>query len=39
MDQCGYVIRMEVADRTIVSASGGWTNAASVGFCLRLPQQ
>ena len=38
MEQCGYVVRMDVGDRTIVSAGGGWTNAASVGFCLRLPQ-
>lgn len=38
MDQCGYVVRMDVGDRTIVSAGGGWSNAASVGFCLRLPQ-
>ena len=37
MDPCGYVVRLEVADRTIVSASGGWTNAASVGFCLLTP--
>ena len=38
MDPCGYVIRMEVSDRTIVSANGGWGNAASVGFCLLKPQ-
>jgi hypothetical protein len=37
MEQCGYVVRLEVGDRTIVSASGGWSNAASVGFCLRVP--
>ena len=37
MDPCGYVVRIDVGDRTIVSAGGGWSNAASVGFCLREP--
>ena len=38
MDSCGYVVRIDVSDRTIVSADGGWTNAASVGFCLKAPE-
>jgi len=37
MDPCGYVVRIDVSDRTIVSADGGWTNANSVGFCLKAP--
>jgi len=35
MDPCGYVVRIDVGDRTIVSANGGWPNSASVGFCLK----
>jgi hypothetical protein len=36
MDPCGYVIRLDVWDRTIVSCdSHGWSNAASIGFCLK----
>ena len=35
MDPCGYVVRLEVGDRTIVSADGGWPNVTSVGFCLK----
>jgi hypothetical protein len=35
MDPCGYVVRIDVSDRTIVSADGGWSAAASVGFCLK----
>ena len=38
MDPCGYVVRIDTGDRTIVSASGGWTAAASVGFCLRAAE-
>jgi hypothetical protein len=37
MQPCGYVVRLDAADRTIVSANGGWTANASVGFCLRAP--
>lgn len=36
MDPCGYIVRLWVRDRTIVSGSGaGWQNTASVGFCLE----
>lgn len=35
MDPCGYVVRIDVGDRTIVSADGGWTNHDTVGFCLK----
>lgn len=38
MDPCGYVVRIDTGDRTIVSAGGGWTAAASVGFCLRFAE-
>ena len=34
---CGYVIRLDVYDRTIVSAGGGWHDFATVGFCLKHP--
>lgn len=35
---CGYVAEIVVTDRTIVaSASQGWHNSASVGFCLEDP--
>lgn len=35
---CGYVAEIVVSDRTIVaSASQGWHNSASVGFCLEDP--
>jgi hypothetical protein len=37
MDPCGYIVRIDVGDRTIVSANGGWTASTSVGFCLRQP--
>jgi hypothetical protein len=37
MDACGYVIRLDAYDRTIVSAGGGWHDFATVGFCLREP--
>ena len=36
MDPCGYVIRLDVWDRTIVSCDDdGWSNWASIGFCLK----
>jgi hypothetical protein len=36
MKACGYIVRVWVQDRTIVSGDGsGWKNAASVGFCLK----
>lgn len=34
MQPCGYVVRIFVTDRTIVSCNGGWPNKDSVGFCL-----
>lgn len=34
---CGYVIRLDAYDRTIVSAGGGWHDFATVGFCLKHP--
>jgi len=34
---CGYVIRLDTSDRTIVSGGGGWSNFDTVGFCLRHP--
>jgi hypothetical protein len=37
MDPCGYVVRIEAHDRTIVNASGGWHAFDTVGFCLRQP--
>ena len=37
MDPCGYIVRIDVGDRTIVSANGGWSASTSVGFCLRQP--
>jgi hypothetical protein len=36
MDPCGYVVRLDVWDRTIVSCDDdGWFNWASLGFCLK----
>ena len=36
MDPCGYVVLLEVWDRTIASCdSDGWYNRKSVGFCLE----
>ncbi len=36
MKPCGYVVHIEVWDRTIVdSGRMGWHNTASVGFCLE----
>jgi hypothetical protein len=37
MQPCGYVIRLDAYDRTIVSAGGGWHDFATVGFCLKHP--
>ena len=37
MDPCGYVIRMDVWDRTIVSGGSGWHDYDAVGFCLKAP--
>ena len=34
---CGYVVRLDAYDRTIVSAGGGWHDYAAVGFCLKHP--
>jgi hypothetical protein len=34
---CGYVIRLDAYDRTIVSAGGGWHSFDAVGFCLKHP--
>jgi len=39
MDPCGYVVRIDVSDRTIVSANGGWIGHATVGFCLKATPQ
>jgi hypothetical protein len=35
MDPCGYVVRIDAGDRTVVSADGGWSNHDTVGFCLK----
>ncbi len=36
MDACGYVVLLEVWDRTIASCDAdGWYNRDSVGFCLE----
>jgi hypothetical protein len=36
MDPCGYVVRLDVWDRTIVSCDAdGWFNWAAIGFCLK----
>src|ERR1019366_4335249 len=36
MKPCGYVVRLDVWDRTIVSCDDdGWFNWASLGFCLK----
>jgi hypothetical protein len=37
MPTCGYVLRIDAYDRTIVSANGGWSASKSVGFCLTDP--
>ncbi len=38
MDPCGYNIRIDAGDRTIVHSSGiNWTNTDIEGFCLELP--
>ncbi len=36
MEACGYVLRMDVRDRTI-QGGGGWYNHVSIGFCLKKP--
>ncbi len=37
MDPCGYVVLLEVWDRTIASCDAdGWYNRDSVGFCLEV---
>jgi hypothetical protein len=39
MDACGYIIRLETVDRTIVnSGSIGWPNHDAAGFCLKEPE-
>ena len=37
MQPCGYVVRLDAYDRTIVSNGGGWHDFATVGFCLKAP--
>ena len=38
LDPCGYVVRLDAADRTIANCgSGPWRDHATVGFCLRAP--
>ena len=37
MDPCGYVVRMDVYDRTIVNCGTVWHDFATVGFCLKAP--
>ena len=37
MDPCGYVIRMDAYDRTIVNCGTSWHDYATVGFCLKAP--
>ena len=39
MDACGYIIRLETVDRTIVNSGAiGWWNYDSAGFCLKEPE-
>jgi hypothetical protein len=39
MDACGYIIRLDTVDRTIVNSGAiGWWNYDSVGFCLKEPE-
>ncbi|MGI8924550.1 MAG: hypothetical protein ACR2HJ_11040 [Fimbriimonadales bacterium] len=35
MSACGYVIRLRIWDRTIVSSNGGWYCEDFEGFCLK----
>ena len=35
MQPCGYVVRIDAYDRTIVSANGAWHDDDTVGFCLK----
>jgi DNA uptake protein ComE-like DNA-binding protein len=39
MAPCGYVVRLQVSDRTIVSGNGGWGNEDFVGFCLAAKKK
>jgi hypothetical protein len=34
---CGYVVRLDASDRTIVDCGTVWRDFDSVGFCLRTP--
>lgn len=39
MDACGYIVRLQTVDRTIVNSGAiGWWNYDSVGFCLKEPE-
>jgi len=39
MQPCGYVVRLEVWDRTIVNSHElGWRATDDVGFCLMPPE-
>lgn len=35
---CGYVVHLEAYDQTIVNCGTSWRDDATVGFCLRAPQ-
>jgi hypothetical protein len=38
MDACGYIVRLDTSDRTIVNSGFvGWPNSDSTGFCLVNP--
>jgi hypothetical protein len=38
MDPCGFVVRLDAYDRTIVDNGGGpWHDFDTVGFCLKAP--
>ena len=34
---CGYVVRLDAYDRSVVNCGTSWHDAKSIGFCLRLP--
>jgi hypothetical protein len=36
-EPCGYVVRLDAYDRTIVNCGTSWHDFDSVGFCLRNP--
>jgi hypothetical protein len=39
LDACGYIVRLETIDRTIVNTDRiRWGNHDSAGFCLREPE-